>query len=387
MPFITAGRIHDGQRWLPSGTTIELSADGTVISLHAEPNEETITYGGILTPGFVNVHCHLELSHMKGLVPEHTSLIPFLKTIPQHRNDFTDEQKREARHNAYAELVANGVVALGDIANTTDTLDVRALDKLHVQTFVEALGFNEANAQRSFDWSMRSYADFKVQSAKQKTLRQAIVPHAPYSVSSALFKLIATFGENKLSCIHNQESPEENKYFLSKEGHVRDLLSALGIDDSSFVPSGKTSLQTYLNWMSADKPIIFVHNTYSTAQDIEFARNYLSQSYWCLCPNANLYIENHLPDIDMLIGEGLAICIGTDSLASNHQLSVLAELQTIRRHYPHVDWETLLTWATANGARALQMQDIVGTISPGKQPGILRLNGLDTGSPIVERLY
>jgi cytosine/adenosine deaminase-related metal-dependent hydrolase len=387
MPFITAERIHDGERWLPSGTTIELSEDGTVIALHAEPNNETTVYEGVLAPGFVNVHCHLELSHMKGLAPEHTSLIPFLKTIPQHRNDFTDEQKRDARHKAYAELVTNGVVAVGDIANTTDTLDVRALDKLHVQTFVEALGFNEANAQRSFDWSLGSFTDFKAQPQKQKTLRQAIVPHAPYSVSSALFKLIAAFEENKLSCIHNQESPEENKYFLTKEGQVSDLLSTLGIDDSLFAPSRKTSLQTYLNWMASDKPVIFVHNTYSAVQDIEFARNYLKQSFWCLCPNANLYIENRLPDIELLMAEGVDLCIGTDSLASNHQLSVLAELQTIHQHFPHITWETMLIWATSNGASALQMQDIIGTLTPGKQPGILRLSGLETESPIVERLY
>src|ERR1700752_4673982 len=124
MPFITASRIHDGHTWLPEGTVIEVADDGSVVALHDHTMQDKAThYDGILSPGLVNAHCHLELSHMKGVVPQHTGLIPFLKTIPLHRNDRTEEQKKTARHEAYLELLRNGVVAVGDIANTTDTLD------------------------------------------------------------------------------------------------------------------------------------------------------------------------------------------------------------------------------------------------------------------------
>src|SRR5580658_1874420 len=108
MRFLTANKIHNGRGWLPEGSVIEVADDGTVISISNKPNKEAVFYEGILTPGFVNVHCHLELSHMKGLVPEHTGLIPFLKNIPRHRNDFTEEQKKAARHKAYNELLQNG---------------------------------------------------------------------------------------------------------------------------------------------------------------------------------------------------------------------------------------------------------------------------------------
>jgi cytosine/adenosine deaminase-related metal-dependent hydrolase len=114
----------------------------------------------------------------------------------------------------------------------------------------------------------------------------------------------------------------------------------------------------------------------------------LPQVYWCLCPNANLYIENTLPDIEMLMEENAAICIGTDSLSSNHQLCVLSELASIRQHYPGIDWETLLAWGTYNGACALQMQGIVGSIEPGKNPGIVQLQGLyqHGAKPAVTRI-
>ncbi len=388
MGFLTAKHIHNGHGWLPSGSVIEVSDDGLIISILDKPHPEAVFYEGILAPGFINAHCHLELSHMKGLVPEHTGLIPFLKNIPKHRNDFNAEQKKTARYNAHEELLSNGVVALGDIANTTDTLDVRAIDKLHFCTFVESIGFAEINAQKFFGFAKETYNAFAEQVGGKKRLMQSIVPHAPYSVSFSLFKLINTHRDDVLISIHNQESEEENRYFTTKEGHISDLFHSLGIDDSLFTPSGLSSLQSFTDWLSPGHPFIFVHNTYSKREDVQHAHSRIQEVYWCLCPNANLYIENTLPDIDMFISEGANICIGTDSLASNHQLCILSELYSIKERYPHLDWETLITWATRNGAYALQMQDITGTIEIGKMPGIIQINGLDNAGvkPAVKRI-
>jgi aminodeoxyfutalosine deaminase len=385
--FLTAKQIHTGLGWLPEGSVIEVTEDGVILSVSDLPNAEATFYEGVLAPGFVNVHCHLELSHMKGLVPEHTGLIPFLKNIPLHRNDFTDQQKKTARHSACHELLANGVVAIGDIVNTTESLDLRALDQLHYHTFIESLGFNDANAEKSFGYALGMYNTFAGQVSRTKMLKQAIIPHAPYSVSASLFRLIDRHGSGGPVSIHNQESEEENKYYEAKEGKVQDLFRALGVDDRLFQPTGKTSIRSYLEWMSLDHAYIFVHNTYTSASDVQYAQSRSRKVFWCLCPNANLYIENRLPDIDMLIREDAGICIGTDSLASNHQLSVLAELYTIKRHYPGIQWETLLNWATYNGADALQMKDTIGSIEPGKTPGIVQLTGLDTGgAPDVKRI-
>lgn len=377
MKLLTATRIHNGLKWLPEGSAIETDDEGTITAIHATAPAGALFYEGILCPGFVNVHCHLELSHMKGVIPEHTRLIPFLETIPLNRHNFTDEQKTAARRDAYKELLQNGIVAIGDIANTSDTLDLRAADQLHFYTFVESIGFSAANAERSFNYALQIYNAFAAQEQQTKRLNQTIVPHAPYSVSSALFNLIDGHLPAAPISIHNQESLEENRFYLAKEGDIRNLLKTLGIDDSEFIPTSKTSLQSYLEWLSDTHPFIFVHNTHSSQQDVQFVKQRIKEHYWCLCPNANLYIENTLPDIDMLIGEEACICIGTDSLASNHRLSILAELQTIKQHYPRLSWEMLLSWGTRNGARALQMQDIAGTIETGKQPGILQITGLE----------
>jgi len=388
MPLFTADKIHDGYGWLPDDATIELSDDGTVVAIHQQTMEGATHYDGVLAPGFVNVHCHLELSHMKGVAEKRTGLIPFLKNIPQYRDTFSDEQKRAARHKAFDEMLANGIVAVGDIANTTDTLDLREQGKIHFQTFVEALGFNEAGAHRAFSYAENTYNAFAAQQHADKRLRQSIVPHAPYSVSSTLFRLIDAHQPDAVISIHNQESEEENKFYMRKEGKVRELLSQLGIDDGQFIPTGKPSLESYMRWLSPKRSYVLVHNTYSDSYDIDCARTYAGETHWCLCPNANLYIENRLPDINNFIREGINICIGTDSLASNHALCVLSELATIKQHYPQLSWETLLHWGTANGARALQMGDVVGTIRPGLKPGLVLLSGLDTDEkPRVKRVY
>ena len=387
MRYITASRIHDGHKWLPEGSVISVGPNGEILSVLNGPKEGSIHFDGVICPGFVNAHCHLELSHLKGLVPEHTGLIPFLGRIPRHRNDFTLEQKKAARHLALNELLTNGIVAVGDIANTNDSLDLRSEGKIHFHTFIESIGFIEANANRSFGFSELTFNEFQTQDQSGKIQKQSIVPHAPYSVSRSLFRLIDSHFGDTLISIHNQESEEENKFYERKEGAVRELLSGLGIDDSLFEPTGKTSLQSYGEWLTPEHPLILVHNTFSTKEDVAFANAGRPYTYWCLCPNANLYIENTLPDVDMLIANDCLICIGTDSLASNHQLCVLSELFTLKEHYPKLSWETLLNWGTINGAKALQMDNLLGSLDQGKFPGLLLINNLDSDmKPTVSRI-
>jgi cytosine/adenosine deaminase-related metal-dependent hydrolase len=384
--FLTATRIHDGRRFLPEGTALELAEDGAIAAVHnAAAAGSAEQFDGVLAPGFVNVHCHLELSHMRGMIPERTGLVPFLQAVTRQRAGFTDDQKRSARHEAYAELLRNGVVAVGDIANTSDTLDLRAEGNMHVHTFVECIGFTEAGAAARLAYSAEILAHFAGQSSDRALLRQSIVPHAPYSVSPALFHFINAAEEGSALSIHNQESSAEDEYYRGKSGAIRDLLEGFGIDDSFFSPSGKSSLQTYLPWISESHPLILVHNTFCLADDVAFAQRRSIAPFWCLCPGANRYIEGRLPDVPMLRQITDNVCIGTDSLASNKQLSIFAELQLLKAAFPELEWEDLLRWATRNGARALQMDAVVGSFAPGLRPGVVHISSLGADA-IVQRI-
>ncbi|MBC7554686.1 MAG: amidohydrolase family protein [Taibaiella sp.] len=385
--FLSANLIHDGIAFLPQGSAISINDEGDVLELLEYSPEGTIIHDGILAPGFVNAHCHIELSHMKGSIAEHTGLIAFLKNVSLCRNNYSEIQKETARTNAYNELINNGIVAVGDISNSTETLGVRALDKLHFHTFIEALGFSEHGAATSFNYALKTYNAFCDQPQSHKLLKQSITPHAPYSVSSHLFRTIDAFDTQSLLSIHNQETEEEGRYYKLKEGGIRDLFSALGIDDTYFRPTGQSSIRSFMHWLQAKRKYIFVHNTFTEREDIQHIKDLGVDAFWCLCPNANLYIENRLPDVNMFLQENISICVGTDSLASNKKLCILSELSTLKNHFPSLSWETLLRFGTYNGALALQMQDVAGRIEVGKRPGINLITGLEaTGNPKVTKI-
>ena len=104
------------------------------------------------------------------------------------------------------------------------------------------------------------------------------------------------------------------------------------------------------------------------------------QFFCCLCVNANTYIENALPPVEMMRKQQVNITIGTDSLASNWGLSILDELKRIRQHFSSVPISELLQWATINGAKALQLQQSLGSFEKGKRPGVVLIEGLKDGN-------
>jgi aminodeoxyfutalosine deaminase len=377
LKYLSADKIHNGMHWLPDESIIAIAEDGTIHSI-LQPGEivpeKVEYYKGILCPGFVNAHCHLELSHMKGVVAEGNRLVPFLQSVMLGRNNFSEEEKRTALEAAIKETLANGIVAVGDIANGPDTLPFRENAGFHIHTFVESIGFTETKPEDRFSWPVKVFHQFREQQSGNHILKQSIVPHAPYSVSKGMFALINNFEPDSLLSIHNEETQAENDFYKNKTGEMFDLYQTLNIDTSFFQLSGKTSLQTYLPLLSPDHPLILVHNTFTDEEDITLLQQTDRNIFLCLCPNANWYIERRMPPVDLFINSGLPICLGTDSLASNHQLSIWSEVQTLQKHFPEINLETLLNWATFNGACALQTEHIVGSLEAGKRPGMVHID-------------
>jgi len=319
-------------------------------------------YQGTIVPGFINTHCHLELSHLSGQIPEHTGLVEFVQRIIKSRQaDF--EQINRAMQNADAEMFENGIVAVGDISNQIASKEIKQNSKIYYHTFVEAMGFNPERANAIMEYATGIKNEFSPLSA-------SVVPHAPYSVSHELFGLIneAAEKEGTFISVHNQETTNENAFFENKTGGFLELYKFLGLDIAFFEPTEKTSLQTWLPYIKKQKTLL-VHNTVSSKADVEFAKQSHPDLYWCLCPQANLYIENALPDVNLFIEEGVKITLGTDSLASNHQLNILSEMKTLQQH-KNVAFENLLLWATLNGAEFIGLNNRLGSIEVGKIPGL-----------------
>ncbi len=337
---------------------------------------------GLLSPGFINCHCHLELSHMKGHIPKHTGLVDFVLKVVNERH-YEEPEILMAIEKAETEMLQNGIVAVGDICNNTLTIPQKTKGRLHYHNFIEASGFPPAVAETRFKRAVDLYHSYSA-----LLPANSIAPHAPYSVSPEMFRIIDEFPGNNLLTIHNQEIAEENELFEKGSGNLLQMYAAMGIDISFFKPSGKSSLQTFLPYFKKQQSLILVHNACTSEEDMAFIKpqtypersrrtNLKLQTVFCLCANANLYISNKLPDVDMLLKQGVNIVLGTDSLASNDQLSILDEMKTLQENFPDLELTTLLKWATINGAKALQMDKMLGGFEKGKQPGVVLIEAAD----------
>lgn len=326
-------------------------------------------FKGLIVPGFVNAHCHLELSHMKGLIPTGSGLIDFIAAVVTQR-DFAQELIEEAIIRADREMYENGIVAVGDICNKVDTALTKANSRMKYCSFVELFDFlQDGQASNTLEIHKSVYSAMPATEGHKKFM----VPHASYSVSPSLFKLINHFNEQAIISIHNQELQAENDLFLSKSGGFISFYQQLGIELSQFRPNGKTAIHYVLEHLRPEDNILFVHNTQTTRQEIQLANQRFPKSFWVSCPNANLYIENKLPDFRNFTSTNAKVCIGTDSLSSNWQLSILEELKTIKRYQSYLEDELLLIWACRNGAEALGFADKLGTIEAGKTPGLVHI--------------
>ena len=374
----SADKIFDGEKWLPDHTIIITDDSGFIeaIETAVEPAQDVQFVNGILIPGLVNCHCHIELSHMKGKLEEHTGLVNFLIQVATGRY-YPEDEILAAAHAAMEEMHANGIVAVGDISNTTDSIPAKLKSNIHCYNFIEALGFNPDKALQSIDAALKVKETFTKHLPYQSN---TVVPHAPYSISNHLFRLINDQSVNQVVSIHNQECIAEDNLYIHGNGDFFGLYEALGMQSEHFLPTGLSSLQSYLPALSKPSTLILVHNTCSQVADVDFAiihaEKLKQQLYFCLCPNANLYIENKLPPVELLLQKKASIVLGTDSYSSNWSLDIISEMHTLQNSFD-LPIETLLQWATINGAEALQMSHNLGTIAVGKRPGLVALQNLD----------
>ncbi|HUH74909.1 MAG TPA: amidohydrolase family protein [Chitinophagales bacterium] len=337
---------------------------------------ELETYKGIITPGMVNTHCHLELSHMHNKIPTGTGLLGFIGNVVKNRAA-ESEYIQECIVNSDKYMYDNGIVAVGDISNKTDTFPVKRKSALKYYTFIENFDFlQKENALPTFDMYKKVYDDLE----EKEHLRKSMSPHAPYSMSPDLFKLVNSLNDiaGKTISIHNQETPPENELFLNGTGEFYEFFKSFNMSLEDFKSIGKTSIYYALQYLDPRHKTLFVHNTLTTQEDIQAAQLLLPETYWATCPNANLYIENRLPNYKAFLETDANVTIGTDSLTSNWQLSVLEEMKTILKYQSYLNFEQVLQWATLNGAKALSWENELGSIEVGKKPGLVLIENIDS---------
>lgn len=383
MRFLTADKIFDGRRFLPEATVLILDEQNGLKELTSEDkldHSKIEKLKGIITPGFVNAHCHLELSHLKDAIPKHTGLPGFAKQVVSLRHTLAKNGISEQMQQADAEMWDSGIVAVGDISNTNDSFEQKRNSRIYYHTFIEILGLNPVNAQTILN---------KGQELEQNLfgfgLPGSLAPHAPYSSSKELIALIAEHNsKNKLPLsIHNQESEEEAKFMAGEPNGFEDLYRSLGLDLSWFTAPGMSSLEYYREALP-ELPSLLVHNTFTSFHEIQDSAR--KPIFWCFCPSANSYIENKFPDFDAFSGNRNKICIGTDSLASNSNLDLIKEANLILEETKTFSIEDILRALTYNGAAALGISENFGQLKIGKNTGLNLIQTAATQLKFIKKI-
>ena len=341
---------------------LQISNDGQVIAIFKNrsevPQAKLEIFEGIICAGFVNAHCHLELSHLKGNAEKGKGFLEFSNII-RERDSYIDTAKEQAIERAEQEMIANGIVGVGDICNTSDTLKQKQKENLKYYNFIETFCVNVNKIDVIFNQAIELKNEFRA--ADQIA---SIVPHSLYSVPPVLMNKIKNAFDEKdeLLTFHMQETKEENQLFENKKGDFFDWLNGMNATSSIWKDRNKS---TDILQELGCKKVLLVHNTFAKKEDI-------TDNYYCTCPKANLYIENDLPDYSIFDTDKL--CVGTDSLASNDALSILDELLIIQNN-SNFDLNTLLKIACKNGAKALGFEQL-GTFKKGKIPGVNLIKSL-----------
>lgn len=385
MRYITADQIFSGKGFFSTHTVLILDDKNKIsdiTTLDSIEKSKVEHFKGIITPGFINTHCHLELSHLESVIKQHTGIVDFGLSVMKHRNEMVLELQQEAMQRADEEMKMQGIVAVGDISNSNSSIKTKQQSDLYYHTFVELIALNPERANIVFDAGKQLLSEFS-----NTQLSASLASHAPYSASVELIKKITDdcFYINQPTSIHNQESKSENEFFNSKSGDYLRLYDTIKIPIDYFKATGKSSLQTIISSFNSKVNTLLVHNTFTNKDDIENVQKTHQNLYWCLCPNANLYIENSLPNISLLNANKCALTLGTDSLASNSLLCIIDEINTILQHQPDISVEILLQAATYNGAQFLGIENQFGLIEKNRNSGINLIEGI-SGNFSVKKL-
>ena len=384
MRKISADYIYAMDRPPIKDGVVVVDHDGKVIELGSRSDydlAELEIHRGVLIPGMINTHCHMELSHMINKIPTGTGLIPFISQVVKFR-DFPQEIIDSAIEAADRYMYSQGIVAVGDISNKADTANVKANSDIRYYTFVEMFDFIQDSMTEAM---IDQYSEVYGKHNKENGNSKSYVPHAPYTVSDRLYKFIKQNNTpNSTVSIHNQETKHEDDLFNNKSGDFLDFYEGFGFPLKDFKATGKNSIHHAMSQMDPKQRTLFVHNTRTTSSDIAAAQEWSENVYWATCANANLYIENSLPNYQAFIDANANMTIGTDSLSSNWQLSVFEEMKTIKKYNSYIPTSTLLEWATSNGAKALGFDDTLGSFTVGKNPGIVLIDcELDTDQEVI----
>lgn len=339
-----------------------------------------------ILPGLVNAHTHLELSYLRDRVPPAREFVAWIRSVVAARRQQSDAGTRDivqGIEEGIAESLRHGTVLVGDISNTLATFAPLAASRLGGVVFYELIRFNAPDPEGFVEDACRRISALP----EAEQVRASLAAHAPYSVAPLVFSAIRRTLDRDPSArcsVHLSESPEEVEFIRTGGGAWKAFLEDVGAWDERWRPPGGSPAQFLDDNGFLDERVVAVHGVQMTAEDL--ARLAARRTTLVTCPRSNGHTGAGAPPLADFYGSGVRVAIGTDSLASAPDLSVFAELATMRALAPSIPASQLLDSATRQGARALGFEADYGTIEPGKCARLLVVTIPDGSDDVEEYL-
>lgn len=306
---------------------------------------------GVIMPGLVNAHTHLELSRLKGKLDFDLGFQAWVQNLLQLRQGFSNDELKTGAKQGIKELQDSGSCAVGDISTLGLAWDSLCKSGLSGTWFREYLG-------------TQVHHDFFP--GKSKNLKASFAGHAPHTTSPALLKHLSQAAQKQGApfSIHVGESQDEIEFLETGKGRWADFLLERGIDFSDWGLPGQSPVK-YIDSMGIlNKNTLLVHLIHSQKHDFQIIKS--RGSNVCVCPRSNFNLHKQLPDLEQMLKIGINPCLGTDSLASTRTLNIFDEMRFTAIKYPDIKPGAILEMSTINGAKALGISRNFGTLEPGK---------------------
>jgi len=318
---------------------------------------------GVLLPGLVNAHCHLELSHLAGLLPGAGGFVPWVESVLASRGRFADEDVRRATASAIRFLEERGTVGVGDVSAALGHLDLLLVSRLSAVVYLELLAWDPTKAETVLAFAEQRRAE--VATSLRPGLEVRLAAHAPHSVSPALFGLLVARGGP--AALHLAESPDETAFLAGGGGAWPAFLERRGLGHVAFASPGLSPVRYADSLGALHEHLVAAHGVQVDAVDREIlARRGV---HVVLCPRSNRNLGVGAADVPALLASGVRLALGTDSLASAESLDVLDDAVLLHRQFPSIDTGVLVRMATLGGAEALGFDDL-GAIAAGKRAAL-----------------
>lgn len=324
----------------------------------------------VVLPGLINAHTHLELSWLRGRVPPSADFLTWVGHLMRERTRVEtadDVAAMTAASDAVAALRASGTVAVGDISNALITPALLAAAAVPGVVFHELMGFRDAVGRAAVAAATARHA-----ALASANVRIVVAPHAPFSVSPELFRAIrddVQSAPRPLTSVHVAESAAEGQLLKNGSGPWRERLEALGAWRADWTPPGCGPGDYLCDLGVIARGTLVVHGVQLTER--ELARIAELGATLVTCPRSNAWVGVGAPPVERFFASGVALAIGTDSLASAPDLNLFSELAELHRLAPGVPARRLVEAATQGGATALQLGERFGRIAPGMSGRLL----------------